>query len=732
MAVAQCPEPRSWQQLLAGDLPALQLAELTDHLSDCPPCQAALEAAASGTGNWSAVARDIAHDTPPPKSAYWPALAQLGGPMPDAKPNETQDLPATTDEELDFLEPTDVPGMVGQLGRFAVSAVVGKGGMGLVLKATDMHLQRVVALKVLNPNLAKNALARKRFCREARAAAAVTHENIVVTHSVEESSGVPHLVMQFIPGLSLQEQLDRFGALEPADVIRLGRQIALGLAAAHAQGVIHRDIKPGNIMLENGVERVKITDFGLARAAEDLKLTQTGFIAGTPLYMSPEQARGEELDHRADLFSLGSVLYAAVTGLAPFEGNTPFVVLRRVTEEAPKPLVDLKPGVPVGLVAVIEKLLAKAPTDRYQSAQEVANALTVLMPCYKGPAALSAPALPVRRDAGWLYGLAGGVVLGVGMAFGNWFLAGKSEPTPVSVAPLACGPAPKQTLEGRAGPVWAVSFAPDNATVAMALDDGTVRLWDPHTGRVKGTFEAHAGPVWGLAYACDGQHLATVSDDGLAKLWTLTERTDPIQLKHPGAVRTVAFTRAGRLLVTGGRDGGVRLWDPLTGKETATTRGHKGTVVAVAVAADGKTVASAGGDKTIKLWDTETGMEQVTLTGHTGGVYAVALNPDGTLVASGGWDRTVRLWDANTGTEKRVLRGHTLDVWSAAFSPDGTLLATASEDRTVRLWDVATGTLRATFAGHEATVYTVAFAHDGKLLASGSRDGTVRVWAVEP
>src|SRR5262249_48641709 len=148
---------------------------------------------------------------------------------------------------------------------------------------------------------------------EGRAAAAVSHEHIVAIHGVDEANGLPYLVMEYVSGISLQERLDRSGPLETKEILRIGMQVASGLAAAHAQGLIHRDIKPANILLENGFERVKITDFGLARAVDDASLTQSGVLAGTPMYMAPEQARGEALDHRADLFSLGSVLYALCT-----------------------------------------------------------------------------------------------------------------------------------------------------------------------------------------------------------------------------------------------------------------------------------------------------------------------------------------------------------------------------------------------------------------------------------
>jgi hypothetical protein len=233
----------------------------------------------------------------------------------------------------------------------------------------------VVAIKVMATQLATNAAARKRFLREARAAAAVCHDHIVTIHAVEKSGDLPYLVMQCVSGMSLQERIDRNGPLALHEILRIGMQTASGLAAAHAQGLIHRDIKPANILLENGVERVKITDFGLARAAADASISQSGAIIGTPQYMAPEQACGEELDGRTDLFSLGSVLYAMCTGRAPFRAASSIAVLKRVCEEAPSPVREANADIPDWLVALIDKLQAKKPEDRYQTAAEVAELL---------------------------------------------------------------------------------------------------------------------------------------------------------------------------------------------------------------------------------------------------------------------------------------------------------------------------------------------------------------------
>src|SRR6516162_4097515 len=277
---------------------------------------------------------------------------------------------------LDFLAPSQRPGSLGCLAHYEALAVVGRGGMGVVLRAFDTKLHRVVAIKALAPQLATNSAARQRFVREARAAAAVTHDHIIAIHAVEDAGPVPYLVMQFIDGPTLQKKLDRTGQLPLKEILRIGLQIAEGLAAAHRQGLVHRDVKPANIMLENGVERVKITDFGLARAADDASLTRSGVVAGTPAYMSPEQANGERVDARSDLFSLGSVLYALCTGHPPFRADTAVAVLRRVCDDTPRPIREINPEIPEWLAAVVAKLQAKDPGQRFATAAEVAALLS--------------------------------------------------------------------------------------------------------------------------------------------------------------------------------------------------------------------------------------------------------------------------------------------------------------------------------------------------------------------
>ena len=303
----------------------------------------------------------------------------------------------SADESLGFLTPSDWPESIGRLGTYEIKGVLGRGGMGVVLKAFDPALSRNVAIKVLSSSLATCGAARRRFLREARAAAAVVHEHVVGVFAVVESAGLPFLVMEYVPGRSLQDRLDRHGALSLPEVLRIGTQTAAGLAAAHAQGLVHRDVKPANILLENGVERVRLTDFGLARAAADAALTCSGVVAGTPHYMAPEQASGETTDHRADLFSLGSTLYAMCAGHPPFRAETPLAVLRRVCDHQPRPLREVNPDVPAWLEAIVVCLMEKDPARRFQSATEVADLLERCLAHVQQP--LSAPLPPELASA---------------------------------------------------------------------------------------------------------------------------------------------------------------------------------------------------------------------------------------------------------------------------------------------------------------------------------------------
>ncbi|MCA9212165.1 MAG: serine/threonine protein kinase [Planctomycetales bacterium] len=302
-----------------------------------------------------------------------------------------------------ILEPSSEPQSLGRLGQYEVLENIGSGGMGIVLKAHDRVLNRVHAIKIMAPHLAVHAGARQRFQREARAVAAIRHDNVVTVHSVFETDGIVCLVMEYIDGESLQQRIDTNGRMELHAILRIAIQVASGLAAAHAQGLVHRDIKPANILLERGVERVTITDFGLARVVDSAQHTQTGVIAGTPEYMSPEQAVGESVDHRSDLFSLGALIYTMAAGRPPFQGKSMFDVLKQVCEDRPQALSELQSDIPGWLSGIVDKLMDKNPDERFQSASDVARMLSAHLAHLENPLVAPAPVSLLHKSA-WKWG----------------------------------------------------------------------------------------------------------------------------------------------------------------------------------------------------------------------------------------------------------------------------------------------------------------------------------------
>jgi serine/threonine protein kinase len=397
-----CPDRSCLHTLLAGHLTEAEQQEVIQHVETCATCQQVLDSLTPASQSWEDVAAQLQKEKSAPATALQEVIEQAKAssrPSPPARGSEGTDLTeadekstplgdaspgdatqadrpsVSLDEDLAFLGPPTKANAIGQLGHYEILEIIGKGGFGTVFKAFDEKLHRMVAIKVLSLELSASGTARQRFTREARAAAAVTHEHLVTIHAVEEEHRPPYLVMQLIDGMTLQEKLDKTGALGLKEILRIGLQMAEGLAAAHKHGLVHRDIKPANVLLENGVERVKITDFGLARAVDDASVTQSGVVAGTPLYMSPEQANGLALDHRSDLFSLGTVLYVMCTGRPPFRATGTMAVLKRVTDDTPRPIREINSEIPDWLADIIAKLHAKKPEERFQSAKEVADLL---------------------------------------------------------------------------------------------------------------------------------------------------------------------------------------------------------------------------------------------------------------------------------------------------------------------------------------------------------------------
>lgn len=364
------------QQSLGDQLPEVQEEQLALHLSQCESCRQKLEELAAHPSRWQMIGQALREESCSNLSlsgevSYSTELGRSCEEYDSVESNEIQ----MSDFIVDYLQPAETPDSLGQLGNIEIRQFIGQGAHGVVLKGYQAELNRLVAVKVMAPHLASVIAARKRFAREARAAAAIVHPNVMPILQVDSTGQLPFLVMPYLDCQSLQQRLDSQGPLPIEDCLRIALQIAHGLAAAHAQGLVHRDVKPANILIERGVDRVMLTDFGLARAVDDASLTRSGLIAGTPHFMSPEQARGDSLDSRSDLFSLGSILYSMITGRPPFRAETTYGILRRVTDDQPRPIHELAPTVTPWFEALIAKLLAKDPADRFHSAVEVAHML---------------------------------------------------------------------------------------------------------------------------------------------------------------------------------------------------------------------------------------------------------------------------------------------------------------------------------------------------------------------
>ncbi len=299
------------------------------------------------------------------------------------------------------------------LGRYEVMARLGEGAMGTVYKAHDPLLDRLVAIKTVNLNLPREDLAEyeARFYQEARAAGGLSHPNIVVIHDIGKTDQVAFMAMEYLEGRELRTILSQRGSLPVEDAVRIGAQVAEGLAYAHGRGVIHRDVKPTNIMVGRD-GHAKITDFGIARMRTSELKTMTGMILGSPRYMSPEQVSGKRADHRSDIFALGVVLYEMLTGQPPFQADTVHGVMYQTMSANPPAPSTLRQSIPPILDFVVAKALAKAPEARYQDARELAEDLRASLEAGRAgaveqriraslaaaPAATDLPGVETRRD----------------------------------------------------------------------------------------------------------------------------------------------------------------------------------------------------------------------------------------------------------------------------------------------------------------------------------------------
>jgi serine/threonine protein kinase/Tol biopolymer transport system component len=638
--------------------------------------------------------------------------------------------------------------------QYEIQEELGRGGMAVVYRATQSNLGREVALKVLPQGMTHDKKLLKRFHREARSAAQLNHPHIVTIFDEGEVEGVHYMAMEYLEGRDLHDIVKEKGPLPVDQIVEILAPVAEALGYAHERDTVHRDVKSSNVMVTD-IGRPVLMDFGIAYASSESRLTQTGTVLGTPEYMSPEQARGNEVDPRSDLYSLGVVLYEALTGELPHSGGHPMSVVYKVLHEGYIPPSEHNPDVPDWMEQIVAKCLAKDADDRYQTGGELAEAMRSkepgdnIPPIPSGDGAASSDGAPVPAAGS-----------GGGPAETQVFHG--EEPPDSDGSPAASGQQKQpqaetatrekkdkkkqssgpqrqrlhvvRTLEGTADWVNAVAFSPDGQFALSGGSGNTVKLWEVVTGRQVQTFKGLSSQAIAVALSPDGERLVSESSDGVVQLWDV-ETGDPIRVfeNNSEAVLAATFSPDGSYVLSGSGQGGtLEIWDVETGETVRTFDENNEAVFSATFSPDGQYVLTGSGQSgTLQLWDVETGASVRTFDQadwHSTYVFSVAFSPNGEYVLSGSDDMTARLWEVETGDLVRTFDEHSGLVIAVGFSPDGQYVLSGTSDMKVRLWKASNGKLGYVFEGDANGVNAVAFSPDGRYVLSGSKDEDVKLW----
>jgi WD40 repeat protein/tRNA A-37 threonylcarbamoyl transferase component Bud32 len=629
-------------------------------------------------------------------------------------------------------------------GHYRVIQVLSdEGGFGRTYLAEDVDkLNERCVVKQLAPKVQEASALKKAvdlFQQEAKRLQQLgEHDQIPTLLAYFEQDNYLFLVQQYIDGQNLLQELQKHGTYSEKKIQELLLDLLPVLQFIHQRGVIHRDIKPQNIIRRSSDKRLVLIDFG---ASKDLTATvqhRMGTTIGSHGYTAVEQMQEGKASPASDLFSLGATCFHLMFGISPFQlwvqHGFGWVDFWQRYSRAPG-----MGGVAqaVKLNKIIDKLLKVDVRQRYQSVDEVLKDLTVTLPPSGSPTLVAAPSPPIHQKLKYQLLIGVGVLLlGSG---GVWYsqsrplmIMNSSNPTqPINSELL-------NTLKGHSSDVNSVVFSPDGKTLASASDDETIKLWNPATGKETQTLKGHSQWVWTVAFSPDGKILASGSADKTIKLWDLEKGTVINTLVgHTDGVTGVAFSPDGKTLASGSLDKTIKLWNVGAGKEICTLKGHSKAIASVAFSPDGATLASGSWDKTIKLWNLVLEKEIRTLVGHSDLVLSVTFSPDGVTLASGSKDKTIKLWNLVTGQASHTLKQHSDKVNSVTYVPnsgynktsDGYILASGSSDNTVKLWNVITGQEIRTLKHDSGYVYSVAASPDGATLASGGTAGnTLSIW----